>query len=324
MAGFERSLIFFCGIFTIFIFLKPVPVNLKVLGNGRRVCIEERRVQVPRERMETYYKPVYKRQVEVCEGFKLCSTFRIVYEMAQRRVYYMEVVTRLVNSCCPGWDQYDKHERDCLKPVCNKGCNKRGTCVGPDICKCNLGWTGPTCETDMDECRQGRHTCQQTCLNTLGSYKCGCYEGFQLTKDKSSCEICLTCHSEYRSLQAGMKKLTKKVKTLEKEKEEILLNMTVIQEDYRKTMDFIEDLKRTTTPMPTTTTTTVPTTTTTTTTTQAPTTTTTTTTTSKSTTSIDNGMYDYYQPYSALERLASLSEQIANLEEKMSTICPCQ
>jgi len=46
-------------------------------------------------------------------------SFRIVYEMAKRRVFYTEVVTRLVNSCCPGWDKYDKHEQDCLKRKCN-------------------------------------------------------------------------------------------------------------------------------------------------------------------------------------------------------------
>ena len=31
-------------------------------------------------------------------------------------------------------------------PVCQKGCGSNGYCIGPEECKCNLGWTGASCD----------------------------------------------------------------------------------------------------------------------------------------------------------------------------------
>ncbi|GAB1597336.1 epidermal growth factor-like protein 8 [Argonauta hians] len=296
MASSDRFCDPFPRYFTIFILCLPLLVQSKLFRAGRHVCIEERRVAVPREHTETYYRPVYKRQVEVCEGFKLCSTLRVVYKLAVRKVYRSEVQTKLVNSCCPGWAQFDKSSRDCLKPVCRTDCNKRGTCTGPDTCRCNTGWGGPTCETDLDECSQEMHMCQQTCLNTLGSYECGCYEGFQVAKDKTSCEICLTCNEEYRGLQADVRNLTEKVTVLEKEKKAMHKSITVIQRDYKKTLAMINDIKNR--PIPTTTT--------------------------VKTTAPSTNINGYYSNYDLRERIESLSEQIGILEEKLSTTCSCQ
>ena len=39
----------------------------------------------------------------------------------------------------------------CTAP-CSGGCNSEnggGTCVGPETCACNDGWTGSICETRM-------------------------------------------------------------------------------------------------------------------------------------------------------------------------------
>ncbi|XP_048472235.1 tolloid-like protein 2 [Rhincodon typus] len=42
---------------------------------------------------------------------------------------------------------------------------------------------------EMDECaQQDRGGCQQRCLNTLGSYRCACEPGFELTADQRTCE----------------------------------------------------------------------------------------------------------------------------------------
>ena len=30
--------------------------------------------------------------------------------------------------------------------VCSGGCANGGTCIAPEVCACELGWTGPTCE----------------------------------------------------------------------------------------------------------------------------------------------------------------------------------
>jgi fibulin 1/2 len=39
----------------------------------------------------------------------------------------------------------------------------------------------------MDECQDGTSTCQETCTNTMGSYICGCNEGFRLNSDGRTC-----------------------------------------------------------------------------------------------------------------------------------------
>lgn len=45
---------------------------------------------------------------------------------------------------------------------------------------------------DLDECVEGQHQCQQRCINTFGSFKCGCDDGFQPAHDQTSCTgVCL-------------------------------------------------------------------------------------------------------------------------------------
>lgn len=41
--------------------------------------------------------------------------------------------------------------------------------------------------TDVDECREQR-LCTQKCVNTLGSYRCACSEGYSLSRDGQSCQ----------------------------------------------------------------------------------------------------------------------------------------
>lgn len=38
---------------------------------------------------------------------------------------------------------------------------------------------------DINECDSG--VCPQSCLDNDGSYTCGCYSGYQLQDDKTSC-----------------------------------------------------------------------------------------------------------------------------------------
>ncbi|XP_077971480.1 collagen alpha-1(XII) chain-like isoform X2 [Styela clava] len=40
---------------------------------------------------------------------------------------------------------------------------------------------------DVDECEQEIDNCQQTCKNTIGSFICGCKDGFVLQDDRASC-----------------------------------------------------------------------------------------------------------------------------------------
>jgi len=40
---------------------------------------------------------------------------------------------------------------------------------------------------DLDECAEGQNQCQQSCINTFGSFKCDCDVGYQPTPDQTSC-----------------------------------------------------------------------------------------------------------------------------------------
>ena len=38
---------------------------------------------------------------------------------------------------------------------------------------------------DEDECATGRHNCQHNCVNTAGSFRCGCPDGY--TRNRMTC-----------------------------------------------------------------------------------------------------------------------------------------
>ncbi|XP_016124784.1 nephronectin a isoform X1 [Sinocyclocheilus grahami] len=106
--------------------------------------------------------------------------------------------------------------------VCQHGC-KQGECVGPNKCKCHPGYTGKTCNQeeqgyvspplwhshppvfvpmdhqpiavpseDLNECGLKPRPCKHRCMNTYGSYKCYCLNGYMLLPD-GSCGNARTC-----------------------------------------------------------------------------------------------------------------------------------
>ena len=42
---------------------------------------------------------------------------------------------------------------------------------------------------DINECQTDNGGCTQTCINTDGSYRCSCQNGYQLTSDGRNCTI---------------------------------------------------------------------------------------------------------------------------------------
>ena len=48
---------------------------------------------------------------------------------------------------------------------------------------------------DTDEC-QGSHGCDHRCVNTHGSFRCGCNHGFLLKGDKRTCSGRCDAHRE--------------------------------------------------------------------------------------------------------------------------------
>uniref|UniRef100_A0A8C5LK13 Nephronectin n=1 Tax=Leptobrachium leishanense TaxID=445787 RepID=A0A8C5LK13_9ANUR len=108
--------------------------------------------------------------------------------------------------CCWGWTRQTvnqcqpyyyvlRHRVVSLKcrpqAVCQPAC-KHGDCVGPNKCKCHPGYTGKTCNQDLNECGLKPRPCKYRCMNTYGSYKCYCLNGYMLMPD-GSCSNALTC-----------------------------------------------------------------------------------------------------------------------------------
>jgi len=54
------------------------------------------------------------------------------------------------------------------------------TCDKVRACVCKPGFTGTSCDVDINECEQNPNICGdlQQCVNTAGSYVCECRQGF--------------------------------------------------------------------------------------------------------------------------------------------------
>ncbi|XP_064175652.1 protein kinase C-binding protein NELL2-like isoform X3 [Anguilla rostrata] len=93
-------------------------------------------------------------------------------------------------SCKPG---YSGNGTRC-KASCEGACHNGGTCVSPDTCVCQQGFTGDRCENDIDECAAGFVECDSraTCVNLPGWYHCECRDGYHdnglFSPNGESCE----------------------------------------------------------------------------------------------------------------------------------------
>ncbi|XP_032385465.1 epidermal growth factor-like protein 6 isoform X2 [Etheostoma spectabile] len=97
--------------------------------------------------------------------------------------------------CCYGWKKNSKGQ---CEAQCDHSC-KHGECVGPNKCKCFPGYTGKTCNQDLNECGLKPRPCEHRCMNTYGSYKCYCLNGYTVMPD-GSCANSMTCsiaHCQY-------------------------------------------------------------------------------------------------------------------------------
>ncbi|KAF4090655.1 hypothetical protein AMELA_G00054710 [Ameiurus melas] len=122
--------------------------------------------------------------------------------------------------CCWGWTRRSWGH---CQPLCQHGC-KHGDCIGPNKCKCHSGFTGKTCNQaeqqdyvnppiwdslpplfvpmdhpavgvpseDLNECGLKPRPCKHRCMNTYGSYKCYCLNGYMLQPD-GTCGNARTC-----------------------------------------------------------------------------------------------------------------------------------
>ncbi|XP_034417561.1 epidermal growth factor-like protein 6 isoform X2 [Cyclopterus lumpus] len=97
--------------------------------------------------------------------------------------------------CCYGWKKNIKGQ---CEAQCDHGC-KHGECVGPNKCKCFPGYTGKTCNQDLNECGLKPRPCEHRCMNTYGSYKCYCLNGYTVMSDGScaNSRTCSAAHCQY-------------------------------------------------------------------------------------------------------------------------------
>ncbi|XP_034402537.1 epidermal growth factor-like protein 7 isoform X2 [Cyclopterus lumpus] len=151
---------------------------------GRRACGPGLRHSVATA-TESYVRPVHKPYITLCQGHRLCSTYKTVYSVAYRQVTREAPPSHLYSDCCPGWRRL--HSHNCNQAVCGHTCVNGGSCWRPNQCACPLGWKGHRCQTDVDECAE-RRPCAQMCLNAAGSYRCACRDGFRLAGDGRSCQ----------------------------------------------------------------------------------------------------------------------------------------
>ncbi|XP_045921435.1 nephronectin isoform X2 [Micropterus dolomieu] len=116
---------------------------------------------------------------------------RLDYDSWPDQAVLSDGLCRYRNSveCCWGWRQM---ARGRCQPHCQQGC-KHGECVGPDTCKCHPGYTGKACNHDLNECGVKPRPCKHRCMNTPGSYKCYCLDGYTLQPD-GSCRNAQTCY----------------------------------------------------------------------------------------------------------------------------------
>ncbi|NXA34853.1 EGFL7 protein, partial [Eudromia elegans] len=134
----------------------------------------------------SHVQPVYQPYLTTCAGQRLCSTYRTLYKVSYR--LEPRQAARPAASCCPGWSRASGPALGCNRAVCWAPCRNGGSCVFPNRCSCPPGWTGPACETDVDECARRSHGCGQLCANVPGSYRCSCRAGFRLATDGRACE----------------------------------------------------------------------------------------------------------------------------------------
>uniref|UniRef100_A0A6Q2ZCF6 NEL-like protein 2 n=1 Tax=Esox lucius TaxID=8010 RepID=A0A6Q2ZCF6_ESOLU len=100
-------------------------------------------------------------------------------------------------SCKPG---YAGNGTFCTA-LCEGWCQNGGSCVNPDTCVCQQGFTGKRCETDIDECADGFVECDSraTCVNLPGWFHCECRDGYHdngmFSANGESCEDIDECET---------------------------------------------------------------------------------------------------------------------------------
>lgn len=86
-------------------------------------------------------------------------------------------------------------------------CYHGGTCVnvpGTFRCDCTIGYTGPRCEVNINECASSPCFNDGTCLDERGRYKCVCMDGKQsFYRLKMYPPLNKYCNSDFEKFEGG-------------------------------------------------------------------------------------------------------------------------
>ncbi|XP_048774233.1 epidermal growth factor-like protein 8 [Ostrea edulis] len=211
-------------------------------SDGRRVCrYHGGKIEMVPTR-QSYRRPFYDKKMCSNDSSTCINSTRVYMRIVYRTVFYKRVVQGEHKRCCPGWTKKTPRDMACLAPICRHGCKNGGICVGPNKCECPPYYTGRQCQHDLDECLTGRSSCQQICKNTIGGYECGCFHGFK-SVDKYKCEFCPLCIQPLEDMMNKVNYMQGRLNEVEKEKEEMRGNFSVLERYYNDAMSQVEELK---------------------------------------------------------------------------------
>ncbi|NP_001104187.1 uncharacterized protein LOC100126603 precursor [Xenopus laevis] len=171
--------------FLLILTVTSTPAAEHLYRTGRRICSAAGHpgtVSVT----QSFLQPVHSPIMTLCEGHRICSTYRTTYKVSYRQV--SRRTSFPLYSCCPGWRRIEAPTHSCGQVLCRLPCQNGGTCVGSNKCECPAGWRGIHCQTDVDECSDRTHQCSQLCINSAGSFQCECLEGYRLMADGKVCD----------------------------------------------------------------------------------------------------------------------------------------
>ncbi|XP_014274020.1 protein draper isoform X2 [Halyomorpha halys] len=146
---------------------------------GPNVCTRQELYNVTK-RVEEIKPTIVKSYVWCMKIPPRCS----LYETQNATIYVDKVVTevRNVDECCKGYMVFG---RNCV-PICSNGCGN-GSCIAPEICECEVGYTGQNCN---EVCPRGSWGmgCRQNCICNDGS--CDPFSGQCMCPPGRIGEIC--------------------------------------------------------------------------------------------------------------------------------------
>uniref|UniRef100_A0A914W1B2 Uncharacterized protein n=1 Tax=Plectus sambesii TaxID=2011161 RepID=A0A914W1B2_9BILA len=178
-----------------------VDVELQELRIGQKnVCPNEEVeiVTIKEPCVQAYTKYVRTRKPN-CGGRLRSCTVREPKTVYYRTYKEVNRTRRHVTSqCCHGWIHVPG-EQGCQRPNCTTDlCYNGGSCStsSDQLCDCVEGFQGSRCQYDINECLVANGGCHHDCCNTIGTFYCRCWPGYELDTDGRRCTDVNECRRE--------------------------------------------------------------------------------------------------------------------------------